>query len=343
MAKAKKLPSGSWRVQPSVTVDGKKYVESFTDPSRIVAEMRAKEWQDSYKTLSWQPEKSKFGIAAEKYIADREHILSPKTVSEYRKLIKNNLQDIVDIPLKDIVRSGAVLQQLANNLSAYLSPKSVRNVHGFVIGVIRYYIPGFVATTKLPEMVKNIKELPEPEVIIHAVMGTDIELPCLLAIWLSFSMSEIRGLTKSKSLTNGGTCIMVKEVVVDVDGTPVRKAKPKAYERVRETKLPPYIKDLIDKVDGDIIVPKSGASIYNRFIHIMAKNGIYGVTFHNLRHLSASVMLQLNVPKKYAKERGGWKTDSVYETIYGHTFQSARQTVDEQIDNYFAQIVTKTD
>jgi len=33
-----------------------------------------------------------------------------------------------------------------------------------------------------------------------AVQGTDIELATLLAMWLSFSVSEIRGLKKSTSV-----------------------------------------------------------------------------------------------------------------------------------------------
>lgn len=35
---------------------------------------------------------------------------------------------------------------------------------------------------------------------MQIVKGTDMELPALLAMWLSFTASEILGLTKSKSL-----------------------------------------------------------------------------------------------------------------------------------------------
>ena len=44
----------------------------------------------------------------------------------------------------------------------------------------------------------------------------ELELPVLLAAWLSFSMSEIRGLTKSKSIS--GDHIRIAEVVVVVGG-----------------------------------------------------------------------------------------------------------------------------
>lgn len=43
------------------------------------------------------------------------------------------------------------------------------------------------------------------------------------------------------------------------------------------------------------------------------------LSFHDLRHLSASVMLMLGVPEKYAMERGGWKTPHVMKAVYQHT------------------------
>lgn len=35
------------------------------------------------------------------------------------------------------------------------------------------------------------------------------------------------------------------------------------------------------------------------------------MTFHDLRHLNASVMAALRIPDKYAQERGGWKSDKI--------------------------------
>lgn len=67
--------------------------------------------------------------------------------------------------------------------------------------------------------------------------------------------------------------------------------------------------------------------------------GIAHITFHNLRHLNASVMARLRIPDKYAQERGGWKSDKVMKNTYMQTFSKERERVDNIIDNYFENIM----
>ena len=65
-------------------------------------------------------------------------------------------------------------------------------------------------------------------------------------------------------------------------------------------------------------------------------------TFHDLRHLNASVMLALGVPDKYAMERGGWSSNNVLKSVYQHTFSTERKQVDDRIDRYFRDAFEKT-
>ena len=67
----------------------------------------------------------------------------------------------------------------------------------------------------------------------------------------------------------------------------------------------------------------------------LAKANGYDLTFHQLRHLNASVMLMLGIPDKYAMERGGWATNTTLKSVYQHTFDEERRKVDEQIDGFF--------
>jgi len=84
---------------------------------------------------------------------------------------------------------------------------------------------------------------------MQIVHGTEIELAVLLAMWLSFSMSEVRGLSKSKSIS--GNYIVVAEVIVDGEDGPVTKAAGKTYERTRKHRIPPRIQELIDALPED--------------------------------------------------------------------------------------------
>lgn len=54
--------------------------------------------------------------------------------------------------------------------------------------------------------------------------------------------------------------------------------------------------------------------------------------------MNASVMLALNVPDKYAMERGGWSTNNIMKSVYQHTFSAERKAVDDRIDDYFTGI-----
>ena len=56
-----------------------------------------------------------------------------------------------------------------------------------------------------------------------------------------------------------------------------------------------------------------------------------------------SVMLMLNIPDKYAMERGGWSTNSTLKSVYLQAFSDERKKVDKKIDEYFNSILDDID
>ena len=100
----------------------------------------------------------------------------------------------------------------------------------------------------------------------------------------------------------------------------------------------PYIEDFRERiqVSGEYITTLSGESIYKRFKRKMIRLGYPDATFHDLRHLNASVMLMLGIPDKYAMERGGWSNTATLKNVYQETFTPEREKVDNIIDNYFS-------
>ena len=117
----------------------------------------------------------------------------------------------------------------------------------------------------------------------------------------------------------------------------------KTEKSQRQLEIPQYIYDLIMSIphnsNDDFIVPLTRKALYSRFTRLMKRNGIE-MTFHDLRHLNASIMLMLGIPDKYAMERGGWSTDNVLKSVYQQTFSSERQKIDKIIDGYFNGIVS---
>lgn len=94
-----------------------------------------------------------------------------------------------------------------------------------------------------------------------------------------------------------------------------RKPQGKVPTRNCMHRIPPYIKQLINQVDGNIIILYSANAIYKHFTRVIAKSGISHMTFYDLRHLNASVIAMLQIPEKYAPELGGRKTDKVMKQV----------------------------
>lgn len=350
MATAKKLPSGNYRCRIFAGMEnGKKVYKSFTAPTKKEAELLAVEF-----SLQKDSEKQQYGDmtlreAINRYINTANNVLSPTTISNYKKIEKRAFQNIMDLQLKKINKT--ILREAVNleagrksestrSKGKTISPKTLANEYGLITAVIHEYAPHINTKVTLPAREHKIKELVRPEVILDMVRDTEIELPVLLAMWLSFTISEIKGLTKSKSLQ--GSYLAITEVSVMVDGKYVTKQQGKAYERNRKLKVPPYIMGLIDKVETDQLVTMSGQAIHHRFTRMLKENHLPHMSFHDLRHLNASVMALLKIPDKYAQERGGWANDKVMKKVYTHTFTDERNAVDETIDNYFDTLIKKS-
>lgn len=342
MAKAKKLPSGSWRVQVFSHTDdaGKRHYESFTASTKKEAEYKAAEFlmnRDRRKDVNrWT-----LGEAIDAYIDSKRAILSPATIQGYEKIRRCNFQNLMDMPLRRITETmlqDAVQGEMRrdNGRGGQQSAKSIKNAYGLVSSVLARYLPGQVFRVDLPKTQRRIRTLPEPGDIWKAVKGDKIELAVLLAMWLSLTESEMRGLTKSKSID--GDFLTVREVVVVVNGQDVRKPLGKTDTRIRRHRMPPYIRQMVEAVDGDIIVPYSPSVLLKGLRRCLRASGVQEITFHDLRHISASVMAVLHVPDKYAQERGGWKTDHIMKTVYTETFTAERQRVDAAVDSYFESI-----
>jgi len=349
MQKAETLPSGNARVRVYSHTDehGKKIYRPFTAPTKREAQRLAAEFIANRKKETQRTLNISLGEAMDQYIELSEPVLSPTTIHGYKRIRKTNFQSLMNVKLVDITEN--MLQRAINEETqrkarsrptgdGTLSPKTVKNAFGLVSATLKKYRKEFIYDVTLPTVEIRSAELLPPEIIYEIVKGTEIELPALLSMWLSFSLSELRGLTKSKSII-GGKYLRIKDVVVDVAGKTITKGVPKAKKRNRYLEIPEYIMGLIESTPSDQLITLSGHAIYCRWVRLLEKNDLPHMTFHDLRHVNASVMSLLNIPEKYALERGGWKTPAVMKNIYQSTFDAGRVQADSIMDNYFNRIV----
>lgn len=344
MATPKKLPSGKWRVQVYDKQTGKRL--SFTADTKRKAELLAIEWQEGKRES--KENGHTVGEAVERYIEGRDGVLSPTTIQAYRRMSRDYIHPLVSrVPVKNVTRQliQSTVMQLSNKVSERtgrpISPKTIHNFHGLLVAALKEADPDIRINTALPKIQKKFIELPPVEDVVRAVKGTDIELPAMLAMWLSLSMSEIRGI-RVGAIKDG--VLTIQESVVDVNNIAVHKNATKAYDRTRRLAIPEYIMNLIQQTDaykrGDgYIETRSGNAVTARFRRVLKAADVPYMTFHQLRHMNASVMVALGVPNLYAQERGGWSTDHTLKRVYQHTFSKERETVDRTVDSYFENII----
>lgn len=337
MATAKQLPSGSWSIK---IYDGelKKQIR-FTSKlqgkaGKAEVELMAREYllgRRKKKELG-----KTVGEAIDEYISLKENILSPSTLDGYRRSKKNNLAELCDIYINDLTAND--IQAHINKLALTKSPKTVRNAHGLLVSVLNVFAPDLRLKTTLPKVQKKIKQLPTVEEVLGAVVNSDIELPCLLAMWCSLRMSEIRGCRK-QDIKDG--ILTVQNTIITADGEHIEKEATKTIDSTRQIKLPTRIIQLIEALPKEqtYITLLSGQALYKRFTRLLEAKGVQRMSFHDLRHLNASVMLALGIPDKYAMERGGWSSPNIMKSVYQHTFTAERQAADEKIDSYFNEIL----
>ena len=332
MANAKQMPSGNWRVQVflGTNADGKKMKKSITAPTRWQAEMLAAEFLETVQTA-----RSKFTVAqaVRGYIDSKKNVLSPSTVYCYEIILKNRLQMLMPLDIHEV--DSFVMQRAINEEAATKTRKTIAEAKNLIGAALKMYGVNPQWNVTLPPKVPKVNELPTAEQVIRMIRGTEIELPCLLAMWLSLRMSEVRGL-QFGDIKDGVLTIQRSKLYLGTQD--VIRDLNKTYNSTRRLVVPAYIQSLIDRIphqsETDFIVPLGYKYIKNHLTKLAKANG-YQLTFHQLRHLNASVMLMLGIPDKYAMERGGWSSNGVLKSVYQHTFSAERKLVDERIDSFF--------
>lgn len=351
MATAKKLPSGSWRVQvyAGKNAAGKPQYRSFTRPTKKEAEYEALQWQLHYKEISRDTSAMTLGEAMDKYIASKDGILSPSTLRGYDAIRRTALPELMPVRLNRL--TPQMIQEAINRASKpytdsagrlrQRTPKTIRNFHGLLSAVLAEYCPSLQLHTTLPQKERKEQQILEPEqigVLLRAVAGTEMEIPILLAVWMCMRSSEITGLTWDCVDFQRGTVTVKKALVRGKDNEWVEKAT-KTTSSTRTIRAPDYIMDKLEAAKAqattDHVVNIKGTGLYKRLKLILRRNGLPDIRFHDLRHTAASVMLLLNIPDLYAQRRGGWATDHTMKAVYQHLMDSKRSAVDAAIDEYF--------
>lgn len=346
MAKATKLPSGNWRVQASVKVNGETFKRSFTESTAKKAEKKAEDWKESLKMIGSDYSRMTVKEAIEFYISTTERRLSPPTVNEYLRIAKNDMQDIIDKPLYSL--TNPIIDSSMNKALETLSPKTVKNRYGLLKRILTVYHPTFVWSATFPEPApKKKREFSNEYIksILNAIKGEDFELEVYLGI-LSLRESEICGLKWED--------VDWEKKTIDICRSKL-KNKNQEYQIVPKTKtnlsartvyLPDYVYNLFkirhQNSTGDFITDIPPHCFWDIFSDMLKKNNIKHLKFHGLRHIYSSLSSSLKIDAEIRMLNGGWSSEKVMDGSYRHPITEEQLSANSKINNYINQAIEPT-
>lgn len=344
------LPSGAYRTQIYLGKDpatGKKIYQSFTDLNYdIVARWALDRIRDrETDTTKNRTERMTLGEALDGYIALRSGVLSPSTIREYKRFRQKCMQWLLAMPISRITQND--LQRAVNEEATHLAAKTVRNHHAIVTSVLGVYRPDFHPTTTLPQKVKPDIVVPtdaEISALFSAVKDTDMEIPVTIAACCGLRRSEICGLKWSDVNFDKSTLTVHTALVLNENQEYVEKGT-KTTASKRTVPLMPqplaalravYERTAPDK--SDRITDLTPNIISQRFTKILERAEIRHFRFHDLRHYVVSVLLYLNVPKKYIADYVGHENENMIDQVYGHIMQDKKAAFTDRLAEYLSKL-----
>lgn len=317
MAKAKKLPSGNWRVQvySHTDAEGKRRYESFTAATKREAELLAAEFAVNRRLT---PKNDiTFEAAAKKYIEIKRNVLSPSTIHGYQNIADNYFEKVNAVKLSCI--SDASWQSLINTIAVGRSPKTAQNIFGFVTAVYAQFLPGRKISIRLPQKIKSEIIVPTDDeikaILSAAKPNLDLYIPICLAAFGSLRRSEICALNADRDITDNSVIIRGSRVISD-KGKFITKNTTKNMTSRREASIPAFVISLI-KSSGRITKYQPN-SLSSEFRKLLEQNDIRHMRFHDLRHYWVSSAVAAGMPDLYIMRNGGWATMDTVRSVYAH-------------------------
>lgn len=346
MVRIDRLPSGSYRAR--IHLGGGKY-KSITGKDKKDVQLRAAQLEAEIEKQNNIDESNPYdnmlvGDAIDKYIDSKSNILSPSTIRGYRALRRNMLTDLMNLPLHGL--TSAIAQAALNNEAANKSPKYIKNARGLLTAALKQYYPNLVLSVSAPQKRKTEIKIPtedEVGIMIQASRGTEIEIPIILAACCGLRRSEILGLKWSDVDFDKQTISINEAIVLDENNKQCQKGT-KTYAGTRVIRAFPFVLDALKRTPrkDEHIVTLAGHQVYNRYKRILSDNGLPDYRLHDLRHYAVSVMLALNIPKKYIADYVGHETENMIDQVYGHIMASKKTSVEDQLQQFYSLHYEKT-
>lgn len=332
MAKAKKLPSGNWRVRvySHTTPDGKKHYESFTASTKQEAEMLAAKFANDNDRK--RADDLTVQEALENYMDRNRNTLSPSTLYGYEGAYKR-LDFVYQMRIRKI-NSSAMQSVIASLVDKGYSPKTIKNTYGLLRSSLAFAGIDKNFMVHLPSTAKKPPQSPENEdiVALYNNARSNLQLAILLGC-LSLRRGEISSIKYGD--IKGNTIYIHSDMVWGRDRKWHYKEVPKTDASNRTVYLPDFVLDMIGTGNPEAyIFDIKPNAIGNAFLRLKKKLGI-DIRFHDLRHYFASLAKVLDIPDNYTANLGGWRNGSkVLKEVYQNNIVSMNEAYAKKINDH---------
>lgn len=334
--RATQLPSGNWRIQVRYTDrDGNEKRRSFTAQSEWEVLKLADDFRNGVleetKTVTVKQ-------AMEDYIDCRRATRAAATISGYDCILRTRLQTIMNKEIHAL-RKADINRAISVDVQRGLGYKSVKEAVALLKSALSEYDVDILPVSKynLPQKPAPKAELPDIRSVLNVVVGSSVELPCLLSLWCGgMRISEVRGLQYRDISTDdeGNHFIFINRVNVSIGNVDHLRDSNKTQESTRKVPLPEYLYDMIiskpHDSENDFIIDERYLTIKKRYDRLMKKNGL-NICFHDLRAEFATVMNSLGVDKLILQKMGGWSNSEVLDRVY---IRTPKQAVNDSMKLY---------
>lgn len=329
--KARQLSSGTWFIQ--LRIDGKSIPVTADTKAKCEAEAAAIK-----AGLKEAPTKTSVTLrqAIEKYIKDRERVMSPSTIANYRSYIRTRFQSVMDKQAASVN-----WQKVINDETKSCSAKTVRNMWGLCAPALKEY--KITPEVKLPPVVKKERTWLTPKqitVFVNAICGKSFEIAGLLAL-MGLRRSEILGLTWDNIDLDKNIIRIHGAVVYDEDYTFIRKDTNKTSSSRRTIPIMiPQLAAALKAVENKTgpVVTTNPTTLYSQINDLCKSEGLPLVGVHGLRHSFASLGYHLKMSEMEVMRLGGWSDFSTVRRIYTHLADEDAANAANKMADFFNKI-----
>jgi integrase len=333
--KAKKLPSGSWRVR--VMVDGESVsITKATEREAVAAAMQIKAGKEDRRRYAPKTVTK----AIDEYIESRKNVISPSTIKGYRMIQKHRFPSMMDRCISELTQ--AQWQKAVNSEAKVCSAKTLKNAWFFVSSVISE-TTGQKLVVRLPQVLPN--ELPflnaeQIPVFIAAMKGHPHEIAALLAL-SSLRRSELLAVRwEDIDLEKG--CIRVHGAVVrGEDGSLVYKKENKNLSSRRVVPfLIPQLREAVIAADkqSEFVVTCKPDVMLPAINKVCRENGLPEVGMHGLRRSFSSLAYKLGISEEVTMRAGGWKDITTMRKVYTEISEADIRDQGKVYESFFSAI-----